>query len=369
MTSRLWKTPFTEALKLKYPIVQAPCAGHSSAELVAAVSNAGGLGSFGAGMTPAAALQKVIKDIREKTDKPYAINLFCRPTPPPTSEQLQKPYETEGALHDLRADLKLETPTSYTMRSPPLDEQIEVMLQEKVPVVSYTFGILPEDALDRFWKSGAYIIGTATSVSEALKLAGLDPSDPKRKADAIVAQGLEAGGHRGSFIDGGEDVPVETLVSQIKAALQGTNVPVIAAGGISTGEDVSRLLKESGADAVGLGTLFMLSQESATNQAHRQILLKAQGETIISKAWTGKRARGYPNVLTKRLGAVEDIPPYDIHSAKTKDIVGYATQIGNTDYMSLFSGTNASNAAKFSENGTLSATAIFEKLVKEVEAQ
>jgi nitronate monooxygenase len=367
MTSRLWKTSFTEALKLKYPIVQAPCAGHSSVELVAAVSNAGGLGSFGAGMTPAAALQKIIKDIREKTDMPFAINLFCRPTPPPTSEQLQKQYETEGALNDLRADLKLETPTVYTMRSPPLDEQIEVLLQEKVPIVSYTFGYLPEDALDRFWKSGAYIIGTATTVNEAIKLAGLDPSDPKRKADAIVAQGLEAGGHRGSFLEG-KEAPVEQLVSQIKAALKDTNVPIIAAGGISTSEDVSRLLKH-GADAVGLGTLFMMSQESATNQAHRQVLLNAQGETIISKAWTGKRARGYPNVLTNRMEAVNDIPPYDVHSAKTKDIVGHATQKGLTDYMSLFSGTNAANAAKFSENGTLTATAIVEKLVKEIEAQ
>lgn len=377
-------TSITKALGIQYPIVQAPCAGHTGAELIAAVSNAGGLGSLGAGTMPVAQLRTTIHAIKEKTDKKYAVNLFCRPPRSPTPAELGKHYPgVDDVLNDIRKELNIPIPTEYTLRSPPFEDQVNVLLEERVPVVSFTFGLLPDSTLQRFWSAGTYLIGTATTVQEALVLAGLDPSDPTRKADAIVAQGLEAGGHRGSFLSGKgpnhEQLSTEELIRSIRSATGGNGgikkfpIPVLAAGGLSTGEDVFKALNNWNADGAVLGTLFMMAKESATPQAHKEYMIEAQNGqlegTKITTAISGKNVRSYPNKLMKRIeesGA--EVPTYEIQSSKTKDIAAHATQHGIKDYMMLLTGANSSNAVQYSENGTLSAAEILNKVVADVNA-
>ncbi|KAG1457362.1 hypothetical protein G6F56_006625 [Rhizopus delemar] len=367
------KTLFSQALKLKYPIVQAPCAGHTGVELIAAASNAGGLGSLGAGIMPANQLRKTIQDIRLKTQQPFAVNLFCRPTPDPTQEELQRHYDTDDVLDEIRTELKIPIPEKFELRSPPLEDQVKVLLDEGVPVVSFTFGLLPDSILMRLWNAGTFLIGTATTKREALVLAGLDPSDPTRKADAILLQGLEAGGHRGSFLisDSQEgQLPIRELIKEVKEALGNLQIPVIAAGGLSTGEDVVDVLKQ-GADGAALGTLFMLAKESITPRAHREHMLNAkQVDTPqLTQALTGRWARGFPNELMKRLETQTSIPCYDIHSSKTKDIAAFCTQQGISDYMLLLSGQNVAKAVEYSDQGTLSVSEIVDKIAADVGAK
>jgi nitronate monooxygenase len=371
-------TSITRALNIQYPIIQAPCAGHTGADLIAAVCNAGGLGSLGAGMIPASQLRTTIRAIREKTSKPFAVNLFCRPSRPPTSVELQKHYKgTDDVLNEIRAELNIPIPTEYALRSPPFEDQVNVLLKERVPVVSFTFGLLPDNILQRFWSAGTFLIGTATTVQEAMVLAGLDTADPTRKADAIVAQGLEAGGHRGSFLskDGSGQLPVAELVKSIRAAHSSSQfpIPLLAAGGISSGDDVYSALHDWKADGTVIGTLFMMATESSTPKAHKDYLLEAKDkaveETKITTAITGKSVRSYPNKLMKRIekAAINgDIPSYDIQSSKTKDIAAFATRNGIKDYMMLLSGAHASAAVEYSEQATLTAAQILNKIVTDV---
>ncbi|KAI9481354.1 MAG: 2-nitropropane dioxygenase [Benjaminiella poitrasii] len=375
-------TEITKVIHIQYPIIQAPCAGHTNADLVAAVSNAGGLGSLGAGMMPAPELREMIREIRKRTSKPFAVNLFCRDRarPKPSYTDLQRHYgSTDDVLNEIRSELNIPIPTEYQPRSPPLEDQVNVLLEERIPVVSFTFGLLSDSHLQRFWSVGTYLIGTATTVEEAFVLAGLNHSDPTRKADAIVAQGLEAGGHRGSFLKESQQASVKELVMAIANSVQPRKfpIPVLAAGGISSGLDIYSALHDWKADGVAIGTLFILATESSTPKAHKEYLLEASKnkveETKITTAITGKSVRSYPNQLMKRLEHAvvdtNDIPPYDIQSAKTRDIAVYATQHGIKEYMMLLSGANAPAAAEYSQNGTLSAAEILNKLILDVNKQ
>ncbi|KAJ8661829.1 hypothetical protein O0I10_002638 [Lichtheimia ornata] len=371
---------FTKAVKVKYPIIQAPCAGHTGVDLVAAVSNAGGLGSLAAGMMPPNDMRTAIRAIKQATTQPFAVNLFCRMERPPTQDEMQRDYPAcDKVLDRIRSQLGITRPTTFTPRSPPLDQQIAVIIEEQVPVVSYTFGYLPEDEQKRLQDAGVYLIGTATTVKEALVLAGLLESSVKR-ADAVVAQGLEAGGHRGSFLkeedandENQRQMPTEELVPKVVKALRehqkDRHVPVLAAGGLSTGTDIAKALHKWQADGAAAGTLFMLTTESTTPAAHRKVLLESKNAPRITRGLSGRWARGFPNAFMDAIDNEvpdSDIPSYDIHSARTKDIVAHAGKNSNPEYMLLWSGSHASDAAKYSNGGTVSAGDMVNKIVKDI---
>ncbi|KAI7856969.1 2-nitropropane dioxygenase [Circinella umbellata] len=370
-------TAFTRAVHIKYPIIQAPCAGHTSIDLVAAVSNAGGLGSLGAAMMPIDTMRNTIRAIKEKTSQPFAVNLFCRDAHTPTTQELHQDYpKVDAVLGQVRKELGLSTPQQYTLRSPPLDQQIAVILEERVPVVSFTFGILPDNELERLWNAGVYLIGTATSVKEALVLAGLDERDPTRKADAVVAQGLEAGGHRGTFLFDEQQLPARELTDRIHEAFKrkesstSINVPILTAGGLSSGQDVADVLYNHHADGAILGSLFMLTKESSTPLVQRRIMIESENEPRLTRGLSGRFARGYPNVFMDKMDqlADADIPSYDIHSARTKDIAGHAATNGISDYMMLWSGSNARAAGQYTDQSQISAGALVTKLVQDITA-
>jgi nitronate monooxygenase len=276
-----WReTSLSRLLGVRLPVVLAPMAGGpSTPRLAAAVSEAGGLGSLGgAGLSPDE-LRAGIRETRALTDSPFAVNLFA-PLPPPTTERVAEWAALVGR------EPALPPAPSWT-----LDDQLAVLAEEEVRIFSFTFGIPP---LDRF---EAITIGTATSVEEAVAL-------ERAGVDVVVAQGFEAGGHRGAFLAPPERSLVGTLalVPQVADAV---SVPVVAAGGIMDGRGLAASLA-LGAQGVQLGTAFIGCPESGASDEHRAALAR---ETAISSVMTGRHARGLRTALVEELERADVEPP------------------------------------------------------------
>lgn len=267
-----WRqTPLARTLRLRLPLVQAPMAGGiSTPRLAAVVSEAGGLGSIAGAMLSPDDLRAAIREVRALTSQPFAVNLFA-PLPPPSSDRVAEWTGLTGT-------------TGATPPSPPrFDDQLAVVVEEHVPVFTFTFGIPPLSGVE------AFKIGTATTVAEAVAL-------ERAGVEAVAVQGYEAGGHRGTFLE-----PVEhsllgsmALVPQVVDAVR---VPVIASGGIMDGRGIAAALA-LGAQAVQLGTAFLRSAEAGTSDPHREAVGR---ETVITRALTGRFARAVRTPLVDRL--------------------------------------------------------------------
>jgi nitronate monooxygenase len=221
----MMKTELTRKLRIKYPILQAPMAGGpTTPDLVASVSNAGGLGSLGAGYLTPEQIRNAIREIRGKTDRPFAVNLFV-PEQPNTS--VDTIAEMNDHLNTYRLSLGIAPNPSIPKFAESFDEQVQVVLEENVSVFSFTFGIPSQHIIQSMKQKGIVVMGTATTVDEAIALEAAG-------VDAIVAQGSEAGGHRGSFLTGSADtlIGIMALVPQM---VDHVSVPVIASGGIMDG--------------------------------------------------------------------------------------------------------------------------------------
>src|SRR5438874_752704 len=284
----------TEKLGIDYPIIQGPLGGLSSQRLTAAVSNLGGLGSFGALSLSPEEIKNVISQIRSLTSKPFAVNLWV------SMEDDSARTSDEAAFNRSLASLasyfsELYAPRpEYKPYSPiRFEDQARILLDEKVPVFSFIFGIPPKEILDECRAKGIVTIGTATTPDEAVAL-------QEARVDAIVASGFEAGGHRGSFLRAAEDSVTGTF-SLVPRIADVVDVPVIAAGGIADARGVIAALA-LGAEAVQMGTAFLTCEESGASRIHREALLQGRAEfTGLTKAFTGRLARGIQNRLMSEL--------------------------------------------------------------------
>jgi nitronate monooxygenase len=267
-----WReTAFARRIGLRTPIVQAPMAGGmTTPRLVAAVAEAGGLGTVAGAMLGPDDLRAQIREVRSLTDRPFAVNLFA-PLPPPSRDRVT---EWAGLLG---------VPVPEPRPAPVFADQLAVLADERVTVVSVTFGIPPTGDLD------AVTMGTATSVAEAeaLERAGVD---------VVVAQGYEAGGHRGTFIGAAERSLVGT-VALVPQVVDAVSVPVLAAGGIMDGRGVAAAMA-LGAQGVQLGTAFLTCEEAGTSAAHKRALA---GETTVTRVLTGRPARAVRTRVVDRL--------------------------------------------------------------------
>lgn len=307
------RTALTELLGIRFPIVQAPMAnGPSTPELAAAVSEAGALGSIaGAALAPEA-LRAEIRAVRSLTGRPFAVNLFA-PLPPAAPA----PGAVEAVhafLAPHRERLGLPVPAPPPARAWGFDDQLGVVLDEEVPVLSFTFGIPPLAAV-----RDAVVLGTATTPEEAVELesAGID---------VVVAQGAEAGGHRGTFIGSFEAglVGSAVLVPQIVAAV---SVPVLAAGGIVDGLGIAAALA-LGAEGVQLGTAFLYAEESGASRAWRQALRELP--TTVSRHYSGRPGRAARTPFLTALEAIEPVP-FPLNGALLADLRdhdGYGFYLG-----------------------------------------
>lgn len=187
----MFQSRLAQRLNLRYPIIQAPCAPFSVAPLVAEVSNAGGLGSLSAAISSPEKIRDSIREIKQLTNKPFAVNLFAPPANPPTPDDFtnKRRYPSDDVLDTFRQELGITTPEQYTPRSYPFEDQLNVVLEEGCPVFSFTFGELPEGTIAKLKKAGTFVIGTATTVHEAKVLA--NRPNKEDAVDAIIAQGYE----------------------------------------------------------------------------------------------------------------------------------------------------------------------------------
>lgn len=313
-------------LPIDKPIVQAPMAGITTPEFVAACCEAGVLGSIGAGYLSGAETKQFIQEVKALTAKPFSVNLFVPEQPKTDSQLLQVARE---ALQPICDELNIEIPESITT-SDVFQDQVQAILEEGVSIVSFTFGLPDGETLSILKQKGVYLIGTATSVEEAMAVeqAGLD---------AVVIQGKEAGGHRGSFID---PLALHSTADLLKAAKEKVSFPVIAAGGIMTKLQVADMLA-SGATYVQIGTALLTATECAAPKLHKEaILTSGIHGTTLTKAFTGKYARGLRNRFTEQLKEAPTAP-YPVQHYLTQPIRKESARQNNREYMSLWMGENS----------------------------
>lgn len=308
---------------LTAPIVQAPMAGASDVNFVVAACRAGILGSLGAGMMSPSAIYQAINGIKQQTDRPFNVNLMVLSQKESQSFSQPMPSWLEQLYQELGVVPQLDERPAQSF-----DEQLAVLLDNPVPVASFTFGILSKEQLNALHAVGSMVIGTANSVDEVKAWQTLG-------ADAVVVQGIEAGGHQGGWLPAAHLSTAQLLI-QAKAV---TNVPLIAAGGIGTKVQVCDMQKQ-GADLVAIGTLFLTTNESPISQLWQQKLLSSTAkQTCLTKLFSGKLARGIVNGYIKRFASQDKIPTYPTMNAMTKPLRAYASQTANTDFMSLWAGT------------------------------
>lgn len=322
----------TRRLGIDHPVIQAPMAGGTTTpELVAAVSNAGGLGSIGAGYMPAQALTDAIARTRELTDRPFAVNLFI---PRPFDVDTDRVAQANARLDTFRRELSIERPEPPTQYEQPFEDQFDAVAAAGVPVFSFTFGQLGAAHIQRLQKAGTTVVGTATTVAEARALA-------QDGVDVIVAQGAEAGGHRGTFLGPFEQALIGTM-ALVPQVVDAVDVPVIASGGIMDGRGLAAAIA-LGAQGVQMGSAFLTCPESGAKPAHKKALLDCgERATVVTRAFSGKPARGLANRFIADMSPLEAaLPDYPVQNAWTKDIRTAAGQAGDDAFMSLWAGQAA----------------------------
>lgn len=313
-------------LRIQHPLILAPMAGGpSTPALVAAVSEAGGLGSYGAAYLPPAKLREEIRAIRGLTQQPFAVNLQLDDGVAAAAPQLEA---AQRALAPFRTELGLP-PAAAPAPHGPWRALFEVILEEKAPVFSFCYGVPPPEVLDACRGAGLFTLGTATCVSEARAL-------EEAGVDAICAQGAEAGGHRGTF-DRDAEPPLTGTLALVPLLLDAVRAPIVAAGGIMDGRGVAAALA-LGASAVSLGTAFLLCPEAGTSAPYRAALRAARGDaTVITRAFSGRAARGLANRFTRELSGAA-LAPWPVQNALTRDLRAAAVRAGKADFLSLWAG-------------------------------
>lgn len=343
----------TEKLGIIFPIIQGPLSGLASQRLTAAVSNFGGLGSLGAHSLAPSAILDEIAQIRSMTARPFAVNLWVSMEDKGARTSDENAFNRSlASLAAHFSELQAPQPTYETYSPRRFEDQVRVLLDAKVPVFSFIFGIPPEEILRECRRQGIATIGTATTADEAesLQNAGVD---------AIVASGFEAGGHRGSFLQAPEDSLIGAM-SLVPDILEVVDVPVIAAGGIGDARGIVAALA-LGADAVQMGTAFLACEESGASHLHRYAILGGNARTALTKGFTGRLARGIHNRLMEELNRSGISPlPYPLQRMLVKHLAQRAEASGRPDLLPLWAGQSI-NLASFSDVSSL-----LESLVEEV---
>ena len=326
------RNQLTDLLDIGEPILIGAFGGVSSVELTATVSDLGGLGSYGLYGYDADRIAETVAALRAATSAPFAVNLWV-----PTGDEV-RPSDVElgpalAAAQPLFDDVDLPLPDPPQAFLPDFDAQIEAVLEAAPPVVSFVFGLPDRSVMDRLQAAGIRVLGTATTVAEAVHLA-------EHGADAIIATGSEAGGHRVSFLRPAEDSLVGTfvLVPQVVDAVE---VPVVAAGGIADRRGVAAALA-LGADGVLVGTAFLRTRQSAASQAHRQAIAAAGDTgTILTTAMSGRLSRGVPNRAVEVLSEARQIAPFPAQNWLTGQFRAVANREGIGTLQSLWVGQGA----------------------------
>ena len=335
LVQRMWhETDATRLLKVAYPIVQGPFGGgQSSVELTAAVSNLGGLGSFGAHIYEPRQIREFVVRIRERTRFPFAINLWVNNADPALAEFDRAAFKHHvDRMKPHYSMLGLDPPEYPDRFGQDFEEQVEALVETAPPVFSFVFGIPSAQIIDACRARGIVTIGNATTSEEAraIEAAGID---------IVLATGADAGGHRVSFLAPPEHFLVGTfsLIPQVRDAVR---IPVIAAGGIVDGRGIAAALT-LGADGVQIGTAFLACEESGASPLHRAALFSDRARhTALTGAWTGRLARAIRTDFSERM-AVSDVAPYPAQNWLTSGLRTAAIAQGRADFVAVYAGQAA----------------------------
>jgi nitronate monooxygenase len=335
-TEAAWlRTPLAELLGIRYPIVQGPLNGLNTQRLTAAVSNFGGLGSFGAhGLTPDA-LKAVIAELRSLTSKPFAINLWVSMEDASAFDVREADFDKSLAAMSANIRQMGGTLPAFAPYKPiRFADQMRVVLDANVPAFSFICGIPPREILDECRARGIRTIGTATTPAEAVAL-------EQHGIEMIVASGFEAGGHRASFLRPAAESLIGTF-SLLPQVVDAVKIPVIAAGGIADARGVLAALA-LGAQGVLMGTAFLASEQSGTNPLYRDLLRTGRaGSTALTKNFTGRLARGIENELMQFMNR-PDVPvlPYPLQRQLLRNLTTPAEKRQQSEWLALWAGQSA----------------------------
>ncbi len=329
----------TRTLQIQYPIIQAGMAGSTTPSLVATVSEKGGLGTIGAGYFSIEKLESEIQTVKSLTKQPFGVNLFV-----PKENTGVNPDQIEHMnawLKPYRRAFHLEEPVVNIEESQKFKDAVNKVIEYKVPVCSFTFGIPNHQIIEKLKENNVILIGTATTVEEAIE-------NEKAGMDIVIAQGSEAGGHRGSFLRlGDSEEPMIGTMSLVPQVVDHVSIPVVAAGGIM---DERGLLASImlGAQGAQMGTAFLTSNESGANDLLKEaILISKETDTIVTNVFSGKNARGINNQFVKEMSQYQgEIPEYPIQNQLTNQIRKTAVQQGESELTHIWSGQSPRLAKK-----------------------
>ncbi|NUN04247.1 MAG: nitronate monooxygenase [Bdellovibrio sp.] len=328
----MWhKNEFTEKIGLQWPIIQGPFGGGlSSVALTTTVSNLGGLGSFGAHYMTPEQIEVLCNDLKAKTNKPFAINLWVSDHDPAAEKVTPKEFEEfKSYLKPIYEKLGVPLPTFPEQFGEKFEQQVEALLKARPSVFSFVFGIPSQEVLRECRKNKILTLGTAVTVEEAMAL-------DEAEVDVIVASGFEAGGHRGAFLKSAEDSLMGTM-SLLPQVVDRVHRPVIAGGGVTDGRGIAASLA-LGASGVQIGTAFLACEESNATDNHKNLLRsKKLLPTKLTRAFSGRLARGIENKMMNEMGKDSaKIAPYPVQTWLTRNFKDAAASQNAWDYVALW---------------------------------
>lgn len=349
-----WNNNITRLLGVNYPIIQAPMFGVTTPEMVVAASKSECLGSLALADLNAEQCLELIKKTKQFTDKAFAVNIFVHEIPEVTEELKEKYFKTKNFLEELARQNKIEVnlPELDEIKVNSYQEQLDVIISENCKIVSFTFGNLDQQSIEKLKNNGTILIGTCTSVSEVLIL-------EQSGIDIICVQGIEAGGHRGSFMNENIlQIGGLSLLSQVRDSVK---VPIIYAGGIYNARTLLAA-KTLGADGFQIGSLLLSSEESALKDFEKARLKNLkEDEIMLTKSFSGRYARGIRNTFIEAVENSDFILPYPYQNKLTGELRKAARASQNSEFVNLWTGQSIN---EFSREST---TDILKNLIKDVD--
>lgn len=336
----------SKILKIKYPIIQAPMFGVSTPEMTAAATKAGCLGSLALADLSAEKSVELIRKTKKLTNQPFAANIFVHQIPEITDELKQQYSKTKKYLENLAQEnnIEIDLPELESLKINSYHEQIDAIINENCKILSFTFGKLDNKSIQKLKENGTVLIGTCTSVEEALEL-------ERSGIDIICVQGIEAGGHRGSFVS--ENIPQIGGFSLLSQIYDSVKVPLIYAGGIYNAKTLAAA-KELGAEGFQIGSLLLASQESALQDFEKEELKNInEKDIVLTKSFSGRYARGIKNKFIEAIENSEYILPYPYQNKLTGELRKMARIAKNDEFVNLWVGQSIVDYSELSTQNIL----------------
>jgi nitronate monooxygenase len=343
----------TRKLKIEYPIIQAPMFGVTTPEMVAAAASVGCLGSLPFADLPIERCREITRKTKQLTGSAFAVNLFVYDIPDLTASLKIKYNTVKLHIEKLAAEhgIQVKLTNIDDLHVTTYHQQLEVIIEEKIPIVSFTFGNMDEPTINQLKNAGVTLIGTCTSVEEAKMLA-------ESGIDILCVQGWEAGGHRGSFRT--ENVPMIGGFALLAKVVETVNVPVIYAGGIYNSQ-MLQAAEKLGARGFQIGSLLMGSKESAFKEFEKRRLRKVkESDIMLTKSFTGRYARGLRNAFIEAIENTDYILPYPYQNSLTSELRKAAREANNPDFVNIWAGQGINS---YNDQSTAD---ILQKLIDEV---